>query len=61
MKQEEILITGTAGQVGTELKTLFPRAVHITRNDFDLRVEDDIRQMFLNNSPKSTQFVAACW
>ena len=59
MKQEEILITGAAGQVGTELKTLFPRAVHITRNDFDLRVEDDIKQMFLNYSPKIIIHAAA--
>ena len=37
MKQEEILITGAAGQVGTELRTLFPKAMHVTRSEYDLK------------------------
>ena len=41
MNQQDILITGASGQLGSELKILFPRAIHMASSDFDLRDEKD--------------------
>tara|TARA_R110000824_G_scaffold154488_2_gene326671 strand:+ start:4615 stop:5529 length:915 start_codon:yes stop_codon:yes gene_type:complete len=59
MNQQDILITGASGQLGSELKILFPRAIHMASSDFDLRDENDIRQMFLENNPKAIIHLAA--
>lgn len=59
MKQEEILITGAAGQVGTELRALFPDAMHITREEFDLTIEEDVRRMYEEKRPKIVIHAAA--
>jgi|TARA_R110000796_G_scaffold38726_4_gene97178 GDP-L-fucose synthase len=59
MDQKNILITGASGLVGTELSMLYPNAIRITRNDFDLRKENDIKQMFLGHKPKIVVHLAA--
>jgi GDP-L-fucose synthase len=59
MREEEILITGGAGQVGSELRLLFPNATSVTRQDFDLRDEERIRQMFMEKKPKVVIHTAA--
>jgi len=59
MKEEEILITGGAGQVGSELRLLFPNATSVTREDFDLRIEEEVQQMFKEKRPKIVIHTAA--
>ena len=59
MKQEEILITGAAGQVGTELRTLFPKAMHVTRSEYDLTIEKDVQRMYKEMKPKTVIHAAA--
>ena len=59
MKQEEILITGAFGQVGSELSALLPRAIRISHRDFDLCNENDIKRIFLENKPKAIVHLAA--
>ena len=59
MKQEEILITGAAGQVGTELRSLFPRAIHVTRNEYDLTIEKDVQRMYKETKPRAVIHAAA--
>lgn len=60
MYQEyEILITGSNGLVGLELKKLYPNAFHITREECDLTNETDIIRMFDSYTPKVVIHLAA--
>jgi len=51
MKENDILITGSNGMVGSELKPLYPNAIHITHKDFDLTKENDVERMFCQYQP----------
>jgi GDP-L-fucose synthase len=59
MHQNEILITGANGLVGQELRILFPEAIHITSQQFDLRNEESVKQMFDIHQPKAIIHLAA--
>jgi GDP-L-fucose synthase len=56
---EELLITGGNGMVGKEFKKLYPNAVYITRQNFDLTSEEDVRKMFAVYTPKCVIHLAA--
>jgi dTDP-4-dehydrorhamnose reductase len=47
----EIYITGVTGQVGGELKRLYPEAIYLTRNDIDLSSRDSIEAFFKSKKP----------
>ena len=57
--QNEILITGGNGLVGTEFKIIYPNAIYITRKDFDLTIEENIKKMFAAYTPKCVIHLAA--
>jgi GDP-L-fucose synthase len=58
-KDEEILITGSNGLVGLELKKLYPNAICITHKDYDLTNENDVKYMFFKHTPKCVIHLAA--
>ena len=59
MDQTKVLITGAAGQVGSELRALFPSAICVTREDYDLTIEEDVQRMFRDKCPKVVIHTAA--
>ena len=59
IKEDEILITGSNGLVGQELRILFPGAVHVTSKDFDLTNEEEVKRMFRTHKPKTIVHLAA--
>lgn len=59
MKEENILITGSDGMVGSELKKLWPNAIHISRRDYDLTSENEIMSMFHDHKPDCIIHLAA--
>ena len=59
IKEQNILITGSNGMVGHELRSLYPNAIHITHNDYDLTCENEIKYMFYNHQPKAIIHCAA--
>ena len=59
MKEEKILITGSNGMVGQEMKLLYPNAIHITHKDFDLTSENDIKYLFYLYKPDVIIHLAA--
>jgi dTDP-4-dehydrorhamnose reductase len=48
----EIYITGVTGQVGGELKRLYPEAIYLTRNDVDLSSIESMEAFFKTKKPK---------
>jgi GDP-L-fucose synthase len=58
-KENEILITGGNGMVGTEFKKIYPSATYISRQHFDLCNEQDIVKMFNSYKPKCLIHLAA--
>ena len=50
-KENEILITGSDGLVGFELKKILPNAIHISHKNFDLTNENDVKFMFYKHKP----------
>ncbi len=58
-KDEEILITGSNGLVGSELKKIYPKAIHVTHKDYDLTNENDVKFMFYKHNPKCIIHLAA--
>ena len=59
IKENEILITGSNGLLGKELKKLYPNAIHIQRKDFDLTSQNHVIRMFLTYHPKVVIHLAA--
>ena len=59
IKEQNILITGSNGMVGHELRSLYPNAIHITHSDYDLTCENEIKYMFYNHQPKAIIHCAA--
>lgn len=57
--QNEILITGGNGLVGKQFKKIYPNAIYITRNNFDLSQEENIKNMFSIYKPKCVIHLAA--
>lgn len=58
-KDEEILITGSEGLVGSEMKKLYPAAIHVSHKKYDLTNENDVKFMFINHKPKCVIHLAA--
>lgn len=58
-RENEILITGANGLVGKEFKKLYPGAMFIYRNDFDLTKELDVKNMYYTHAPKCVIHLAA--
>lgn len=58
-QENEILITGSNGLVGLELKKVYPNATHITRSEFDLTNENDVITMYSKYKPKVVIHLAA--
>ena len=58
-KDEEILITGSDGLVGCNLKKLFPNAICVSHKDFDLTSENEVKYMFYLYHPKVVFHLAA--
>lgn len=58
-KDDEILITGSNGLVGSELKKLYPNAICVTHKEYDLTNENDVKYMFFKHSPKCVIHLAA--
>lgn len=58
-KDEEILITGSNGLVGSELKKIYPKAIHVTHKDYDLTNENEVKFMFYKHNPKCVIHLAA--
>lgn len=58
-RENEILITGANGLVGKEFKKLYPGALFIYRNDFDLTKELDVKNMYYTHAPKCVIHLAA--
>lgn len=58
-KENEILITGINGLVGTQIKKLYPNAIHIQHKDFDLTNEDHVIHMYARYKPKLVIHLAA--
>lgn len=58
-KDDEIMITGSNGLVGTELCKLFPNAIKITHSQYDLTNENDVKFMFSKHRPKCVIHAAA--
>lgn len=52
INEKDILITGAGGLVGSELKKLYPSAIHLYHKDFDLTKEEEIKKLFSNYKPK---------
>jgi GDP-L-fucose synthase len=50
--EHDILITGAGGLVGSELKKLYPNAIHIYHKNFDLTQEVDVKNLFQTYKPK---------
>tara|TARA_R110002126_G_scaffold125356_3_gene267582 strand:+ start:616 stop:1521 length:906 start_codon:yes stop_codon:yes gene_type:complete len=59
IKEQNILITGSNGMVGHELKSLYPNATHITHSDYDLTCENEIKYMFYKHQPQAIIHCAA--
>ena len=59
MKENDILITGSNGMVGEELKKILPNAINITHKDFDLTSENEVKYMFYQHQPKIIVHLAA--
>ena len=57
--ENEILITGGNGLVGTEFKKIYPSAKYISRKYFNLCVEEDVKKMFFVYKPKCVIHLAA--
>jgi len=51
-REENILITGAGGLVGSELNKLYPNAIKIYHKNFDLTKETDVKNLFQNYKPK---------
>ena len=49
---KRVFITGSTGQLGGELKRLWPQAIFPTRNDVDLCSEESIRNYFSDKKPE---------
>lgn len=49
---QDILITGAGGLVGSELRKLYPNAIHIYHKNFDLTQEVDVKNLFQRYKPK---------
>ena len=47
-----IFITGASGQLGGEIKRLFPDAIYLTRNEVDLSNPISITEYFQNKNPE---------
>lgn len=58
-KETEILITGANGLVGKEFKKLYPNAMFVYRNEFDLNKENDVKNLFYTHLPKCVIHLAA--
>jgi len=58
-KDEDILITGSNGLLGSNFKKLFPNAICITHRDFDLTSENEVKYMFYLYQPKVIVHLAA--
>jgi GDP-L-fucose synthase len=59
INESEIMITGSNGMVGQELKVIYPNAIHITHKDFDLTKENDVKYLFFKHQPKVIIHLAA--
>jgi GDP-L-fucose synthase len=59
INESEIMITGSNGMVGQELKTIYPNGIHITHKDFDLTKENDVKYLFFKHQPKVIIHLAA--
>ena len=59
IKEEEVLVTGGSGMVGSALRLLIPDAIYISSKDFDLRSEEDANNMFVTYAPKYVIHLAA--
>tara|TARA_R110002074_G_scaffold19770_1_gene62657 strand:+ start:1105 stop:2040 length:936 start_codon:yes stop_codon:yes gene_type:complete len=59
LKEQEILVTGGTGMVGTALKIIIPDANFIGSKHFDLRDEKEVSKMFTYYEPKYVIHLAA--
>lgn len=59
IKEQNILITGSNGMVGHELRSLYPNATHITHSDYDLTCENEVKYMFYKHQPQAIIHCAA--
>ena len=50
--EQDILITGAGGLVGSELNKLYPNAIKIYHKNFDLTKETDVQNLFQIYKPK---------
>lgn len=56
---EEIMVTGSDGLVGSELCKLIPNCIKITHKDYDLTNENDVKYLFIRHRPKCVVHLAA--
>lgn len=59
IKDNEIMITGSDGMVGQELKSLYPNSINVTHKDFDLTKENDVKYLFYKYQPRVIIHLAA--
>lgn len=59
IEEKDILITGTAGLVGSELAKLMPNAIGVDYSDFDLTCENEVKYLFFKHKPKCIIHLAA--
>ena len=59
IKENEIMITGSDGMVGQELKSLYPNSINVTHKDFDLTKENDVKYLFYKYQPRVIIHLAA--
>ena len=55
----KILVTGGTGMVGNSLKKVLPSAIYVSSSDYDLRIKEQARDMFIRHSPDAVIHLAA--
>jgi GDP-L-fucose synthase len=55
----KILVTGGTGMVGSSLKEILPSATYVSSSDYDLRIKEHARNMFIKHSPDAVIHLAA--
>ena len=56
---KRILITGGTGLIGTYLKDYLPSGIYVSSKDFNLLIENDVKQMFKEIKPNIVIHLAA--